>query len=278
MDVKSNWTTEYSGRIERNIGIVSYEEQEKIRKSKVAVLGVGGLGAPLAINLALVGCESFVVADFDVVERSNLNRLPYSVETIGKRKIDVIEKQLKGINDKISIKKYQQITEENIGEVLQGVDVIALTLDGPVASIMVTRKAREMNIPVVETWAVPFVFAWWFTPESKDYESCYGLTTQKLSFSTMENDKEIFKGIRQKQLEMLMKLPDIKKYYTREPGFYELLKQGKIGLRSLAPFVWLNSTFVANEVIFSGILEIKQKTIAPEIKGFNSLTLEPLHI
>ncbi len=278
MDVKRNWTNEYAGRVERNIGIVSYEEQEKIRKSTVAIMGVGGLGAPLAINLALIGCESFIVVDFDVVERSNLNRLPYSTDKIGQRKIDVLEEQLKGINEKINIKKYLTVSEANIDEVLQNVTIVALTLDGPVASILIARKARELHIPLVETWAIPYIFAWWFTTDSMDYESCYGLTTQKLSVDVMENNPEISKGIRQKQIEQLLKLPDIKKYYSREEGFYELLTQGKIGLRSLAPFVWLNSTYVASEIIFSGILEIKQKTVAPEMKGFNVLTLEPLHV
>lgn len=278
MDVKRNWTNEYAGRVERNIGIVSYEEQEKIRKSTVAIMGVGGLGAPLAINLALIGCESFIVVDFDVVERSNLNRLPYSTDKIGQRKIDVLEEQLKGINEKINIKKYLTVSEANIDEVLQNVTIVALTLDGPVASILIARKARELHIPLVETWAIPYIFAWWFTTDSMDYESCYGLTTQKLSVDVMENNPEIIKGIRQKQIEQLLKLPDIKKYYSREEGFYELLTQGKIGLRSLAPFVWLNSTYVASEIIFSGILEIKQKTVAPEMKGFNVLTLEPLHV
>ena len=278
MDVKSKWTKDYSGRIERNIGIISYEEQEKIRKSTVAVMGVGGLGAPLAINLALIGCESFIVVDFDVVERSNLNRLPYGTDKIGKRKIDVIEEQLKGINDKITIKKYLTVNNSNIDEILQHVNVIALTLDGPVASVLIARKAKELNIPMIETWAIPFVFAWWFTSESPDYESCYGLSTRKISADVMEDNPEIADGIRQKQIEHLLKLPDIKKYYSREQGFYELLTQKKIGLRSLAPFVWLNSTYVASEIIFAGILGIKQKITAPEMKGFNVLTLEPLHV
>ena len=278
MDVKSNWTEEYFDRVERNIGIVSYEEQEKIRKSTIAIMGVGGLGAPLAINLALIGCESFIVVDFDVVERSNLNRLPYSTDKIGKRKIDVIEEQLKGINDKIIIKKYLTVNNSNIDEILRHVNVVALTLDGPVASVLIARKARELKIPMIETWAIPFLFAWWFTPESQDYESCYGLTTQKISIDMMEDNPEIANSIRQKQIERLLKLPDIKKYYSREQGFYELLTQGKIGLRSLAPFVWLNSTYLSSEIIFAGILGIKQKITAPEMKGFNMLTLEPLHV
>ncbi|MBW1784772.1 MAG: ThiF family adenylyltransferase [Deltaproteobacteria bacterium] len=66
----------------RNIGPITYKEQELIRTTKVAVLGIGGLGGSLAENLVRTGCQNLVICDQDIFDESNLNRQICTIERI----------------------------------------------------------------------------------------------------------------------------------------------------------------------------------------------------
>ena len=123
----NTWTPAYWEHVIRNIGPITFEEQELIRTSRIAVLGVGGLGGPLAENLVRSGCQDLVICDFDVFDESNLNRQICTTEDLGKRKIDVVEVFLQKIDSEISVRKFFKITQQNIDEVLKDVKVIALT-------------------------------------------------------------------------------------------------------------------------------------------------------
>lgn len=151
----NTWSQPYWEHVIRNIGPITFEEQELIRTSRVAVLGVGGLGGPLAENLVRAGCQNLVICDFDVFDMSNLNRQICTTDDLGKRKIDVVELFLKKIDPEIEVRKFFKITQQNIDEVLKGVKVIALTLDDPATSIFIAREARKKGIPMIESWGVP---------------------------------------------------------------------------------------------------------------------------
>ena len=273
----NNWTEPYWEHVIRNIGPITFEEQEKIRTSKVAVLGVGGLGGPLAENLVRAGCQNLVICDFDVFDESNLNRQICTIEDIGKRKIDVVEAFLRKIDPELSVSKFFKITQENIDLVLEGVKVIALTLDDPATSIFISREARKRGIPMIESWAVPFLFTWWFTPESVDYEETYGLDTKKFSYSELLNlKKEINLATYQALLPKVFTMPGVREKYDREPGAFEEMMAGNIGARSFAPFVRITADFLSVDVIFSGILDVKPKNLAPNLKGFDYINMEVL--
>ena len=269
------WSEPYWEHVIRNIGPITFEEQELIRTSRVAVLGVGGLGGPLAENLVRAGCQDLLICDFDVFDESNLNRQICTTEDIGKRKIDVVEVFLQKIDPEINVKKVFKITSENIASVLEGVKVIALTLDDPATSIFIAREARKRGIPMIESWAVPFLFTWWFTPESVDYETCYDLNTKHLDYQELSYlKKEINLAPYQAFLPKVFKMPGVREKYDREPGAFEEMMSGNIGARSFAPFVRITSDFLSVDVIFSGILGIKTKNLAPNLKGFDYINME----
>lgn len=69
-------------------------DQQRIKTAKIAVLGAGGLGSPLAMQLVMAGCERIVLADKDVIELSNLNRQLYTQADVGKNKAEVLAQKL----------------------------------------------------------------------------------------------------------------------------------------------------------------------------------------
>ncbi len=270
-----NWSNSYWERVTRNIGPITFQEQETIRTSRVAVLGVGGLGGPLAENLVRAGCQNLVICDFDFFDESNLNRQICTIEDIGKRKIDVMEAFLRKIDPEVTLKKFFKITESNIDKVLEGVKVVALTLDDPATSIFIARECRKRRIPMVESWGVPLLFTWWFTPDSVDYENCYNLDTYHYSYSELANaKKEVNLAVYQALLPKVFRMPGVREKYDREPGAFEEMMSGKIGARSFAPFVRITSDFLSVDVIFSGILGIKPMNLAPNLKGFDYINME----
>ncbi len=270
-----SWSDPYWQHIVRNIGPITFDEQEAIRTTQVAVLGVGGLGGPLAENLVRAGCQNLVICDFDVFDESNLNRQICTIEDIGKRKIDVVAEFLQKIDPEVSIKKFFKITQQNIDAVFEGVKVIALTLDDPATSIFIAREARKRGIPMIESWAVPFLFTWWFTPDSVDYEECYGLETKKFDYFELSNlKKEINLATYQALLPKVFTMPGVREKYDREPGAFEEMMAGNIGARSFAPFVRITADLLSVDVIFSGILSVKPKNLAPNLKGFDYINME----
>ncbi|MCD6534411.1 MAG: ThiF family adenylyltransferase, partial [Deltaproteobacteria bacterium] len=88
---------------------------EKIKNSCVGIAGVGGLGSSVAIALVRVGVGKLVVADFDLVEPSNLNRQHYFIDQIGLPKVLALQESLQRINPGVRIEVIQEkITPKNL--------------------------------------------------------------------------------------------------------------------------------------------------------------------
>jgi len=69
-----------------------------LRQSSVGIAGAGGLGSNVAVSLARAGVGRLVIADFDRVEPSNLNRQQYFVDQVGERKVEALRENLLAIN------------------------------------------------------------------------------------------------------------------------------------------------------------------------------------
>ncbi len=75
----------------------------KLKQAVVGIAGVGGLGSVVAVALARAGIGRLVIADFDVVEPSNLNRQQYFVDQIGQFKVDALADNLRRINPYVAV-------------------------------------------------------------------------------------------------------------------------------------------------------------------------------
>lgn len=104
--------------------------QEKIKGSSVGIMGLGGLGSVVSVALARVGVGTLVLADFDVVEPSNLNRQQYLVNQVGMKKTQAMKMNLSQINPYVRVELFDgELTEENIPLIFKDVDVLTECFD-----------------------------------------------------------------------------------------------------------------------------------------------------
>lgn len=229
---------------DRNIGLLSREEQQQIRNSHVAVFGVGGLGGVIAEVLVRSGIGSIALIDRDVFEPTNMNRQIYAfADTMGKRKIDVTEEFLRRINPEIIINKDTTIDEGNMDRIMNGVHVALLALDDIVPCILISRFAFNKRIPVVEGWAIPVGNVRVFTAETPTLEEVYRMPTVGRDLSTLS--KAEIKELNLKMIYTLQSIEGVGDYYSGLA--LQRINQGTI--TSFAPMVWLTAVLMATEAL-----------------------------
>jgi sulfur-carrier protein adenylyltransferase/sulfurtransferase len=105
---------------------VAMEGQRRLKAAKVLCIGTGGLGSPLSLYLAAAGVGTLGLADFDVVDLSNLQRqIIHFTTDIGRPKIASAEEKLKAINPEITINRHEHsIDSSNALDLFAGYDVI----------------------------------------------------------------------------------------------------------------------------------------------------------
>ena len=130
---------------------IGYEGQVKLKNAHVAVLGTGGLGVPIILQLSGMGIGRIRLVDRDVVSRSDLHRqYLYDVDSIGYPKAEVAAKKLQRLNPNISIEPVADaVTTVNIEEIIEGVDVVIDALDSIETRYIVNRACVKLNIPYI---------------------------------------------------------------------------------------------------------------------------------
>jgi len=110
---------------------MTFEEIKKILQHKiVGIAGAGGLGSNCAVALARVGTGTLIIADFDVVSESNLNRQYFFYDQIGKPKADALKENIQRINPSVKVIPHNIcLTKENIPALFRDCDVIVEAFD-----------------------------------------------------------------------------------------------------------------------------------------------------
>ena len=141
-------------RYKRQISMpqIGAEGQKLLQKSTVAVVGAGGLGAPVLTYLAAAGVGNIRIIDKDIVEESNLNRqFLYSAEDIGRKKAEAAKEKLEKQNPQIKVTAFSDaFTEENGRELLKCADVVVDCVDSVKTRISVNKICLLLRIPLVE--------------------------------------------------------------------------------------------------------------------------------
>ena len=124
MNLTSQQLTRYSRHF--ILPEIGEEGQKKLLKSKVLIIGAGGLGSPLGLYLAAAGIGTLGIVDFDKVDLSNLQRqILHTNDEIGKLKLDSAERRIKAMNPDTQVIKYPiKLDSTNALDILKNYDVV----------------------------------------------------------------------------------------------------------------------------------------------------------
>lgn len=171
---------DYATAFSRNLGLINPSEQQILRRTRVALAGLGGVGGAHATTLARTGIGSFTIADPDHFEWANSNRQAGCMaSTIGHAKVDVLRGMIRDINPEANVTTLDAIGPDTIEAFLAGVDIIVDGLDffAVDARILLYREARRRNIPVVVAGPIGTSVIWQvYLPNSMPWEDFFGMS------------------------------------------------------------------------------------------------------
>lgn len=134
--------------------LIGKEGIEKLKKSKVAIFGIGGVGSFVVEGLVRSGVENFVLVDKDTISLTNLNRqLIATQKTINRPKVDVMKERILDINPNAKITTYEEfylpnnqnkILDKSISYIIDAVDTVTAKLE-------LIENANKLNIPIISS-------------------------------------------------------------------------------------------------------------------------------
>ncbi len=135
----------------RQIPLFGEEGQEKLKKARVLVAGAGGLGSPISTYLAIAGIGKIILADFDCIDPSNLNRqFLHHEKDIGRAKVESAKEKLLSMNSDIEVEIIKEmLTVSNIEALVPECDVIVDALDNLETRHMLNKFAVKRKIPLI---------------------------------------------------------------------------------------------------------------------------------
>ena len=141
-------------RTNRNQYKITPEEEIELSTKKVGVIGLS-VGKAIAVTIAMERiCGELIIADFDVIELSNLNRIQTGVQNFNLKKTVVVAREIAEIDPYLKVTCLSEgLTEENVNEFFyrdgKKIDLCIEVCDGLSTKIFARQKAKEYGIPVV---------------------------------------------------------------------------------------------------------------------------------
>ena len=141
------------GRYDRQLILpeVGEEGQQKIQKAKVLIVGVGGLGSPIAYYLCGAGIGTIGLLDDDVVSEHNLQRQVLYVENeVGRSKAECAAQRLRQLNSSIEYRVHNcRLTPENAREIIASYDIVVDGCDNFATRYLMDDVCRAQGKPYV---------------------------------------------------------------------------------------------------------------------------------
>jgi adenylyltransferase/sulfurtransferase len=136
---------------------IGSEGQESLLNSTMLLIGMGGLGSPSAMYLAASGVGHLIIADFDQVELSNLQRqIVHHTDDIGKDKVDSAKAKMVAINPNIKVTTIKDLNENNLNSWISEVDVVLDGTDNFDTRFKVNKACVEEKKPLVSAAVIRF--------------------------------------------------------------------------------------------------------------------------
>lgn len=137
---------------DRLTSLIGNENLDKIKKNRVIVFGIGGVGGYVVEMLVRSGIESLSIVDDDIVEKSNMNRQIIALNsTLGLKKVDVMESRIQDLNPFVKLDKIStRLTPENIASFnLEKYDFIVDAIDDVKAKVALIKYCLEKKLRII---------------------------------------------------------------------------------------------------------------------------------
>jgi predicted ThiF/HesA family dinucleotide-utilizing enzyme len=234
--------------VNRQQGILNFTGEliHAIGEMRVLVVGAGGNGAVLD-SLVRAGYQHFTIVDFDTVEATNLNRLPFTPDCIGKYKTDAWDEYLRKVNPGCKVTSYcNNVTrndEDWLKEVIAGVDIVALGTTDFEANFLISRLCHRLRKRMVvgpgtaNCWVVST-----FTHEgSVSLESVAGFGTENMDAREID-----YTQLLPKYMKLYMFPGRVEKLY---PETLQRVRNREISPRSCKIFVSMVNAAASWEIV-----------------------------
>lgn len=134
--------------------IIGTEGLDKLKQSKVAIYGIGGVGSFVAEGLARSGVEKFVLVDDDDICLTNLNRQIHATQkTIGKAKVEVMKERILEINPDAKVEVYKELYNKDSAERLLSDDYsyVVDAIDMVSAKLDLIERCKKRGIKIISS-------------------------------------------------------------------------------------------------------------------------------
>ena len=134
--------------------LLGEEAMEKLKTSRVAVFGIGGVGGYVCEALVRSGLGNFDLIDDDKVCLTNINRQIIATrKTVGKYKVDVMEERMKDINPDVNVTVHKCFfLPENAAEFdFESYDYVVDAVDTVTAKLELVMKCKEKDVPIISS-------------------------------------------------------------------------------------------------------------------------------
>ena len=247
---------DYPTAYTRNLGVLDSEQQARLQRSRVLVVGCGGVGGTVAVALARTGVGAFTLVDFDDFEPSNLNRqIGCTRETLGRNKAEVLAEHLRSIAPGVEVESIpHRVALEDLDDLIEPCDLVFPAADDYAYSLMVFRRTRALNRPALMVvpaglWATVSII----TPRGPSPEKLHGVP----ELPRYDELADLFRSWDSRIANS---------YYVTLGGwrrnYFVDHVRGEVPIAQLCPSVWLASSLGALEVV-KQLTGHSRPTVAP---------------
>ena len=123
-------------------------ERTRLERAVVGVAGVGGLGSNVAVHLVRAGVKRLILADFDIVSPSNLNRQFFFRDQVGRRKVEALAENLRRIEPGLELTLYDvRLDAANLPPLFGACDVVVEAFDNVASKSALLSALRDKTAP-----------------------------------------------------------------------------------------------------------------------------------
>jgi len=233
----------YDDLFERNHGILTGDQQKRLRDARVLIVGAGGVGGTVATVLARSGVGRFTLLDPDDYEPTNANRqIACFSDTMGRNKAEVVGEELRRINPGVEVEAVAGVVPlDDIDSWIEAADLVFPAADDYAYSLVVFRRCQALGRPAL--LVVPA--GYWATvslvlPGGPTVERLHGIPP----LPDYESLKQLLVSFDSRLAEL---------FYTTMGGWRDDYFVGRVeadaAMAQLCPVVWTASSLGALEVV-----------------------------